>query len=127
MNRTRNRPALDHRRLDVYCRAEELDALIAQLTRHAPNAGGSRLAWAADQADRASGSVMLNIAEACGRRGADRARMLRIARGSLLELDSALRYLAHRGAFPVSALRKASTLIDVVSAMLARFIKVTGR
>ena len=41
---------------------------------------------------------MLNLAEALGREGADRARALRIAWGSALELDAALTRMLHRGA-----------------------------
>jgi four helix bundle protein len=43
---------------------------------------------------RASSSVALNVAEACGKEGAaDRARFFRIARGSALESAAALRVL----------------------------------
>jgi four helix bundle protein len=52
----------------------------------------------------------MNIAEACGREGADRARCLRIARGSALEVDAALTLLAHRGACPALARQDAREL-----------------
>ncbi|MCI0342694.1 MAG: four helix bundle protein [Planctomycetales bacterium] len=50
----------------------------------------------AAQLDDASASVVLNLAEAMGRWGADRARTLRISRGSLLEVDAALGALERR-------------------------------
>lgn len=86
-------PQLDHERLDAYTAAVALDALVVALTRSASRGH----AWLADQAQRASASVVLNLAEALGREGADRARMLRIAKGSALELDAALTLLAQRG------------------------------
>lgn len=47
---------------------------------------------------RAGASVVLNLAEALGREGADRARVLRIVRGSALELDAELTLMRHRSA-----------------------------
>ena len=87
-------PALDHERLDAYRVAVALDAIVVKVARQA----GRGHAWLCDQAQRASGSAVLNLAEAVGREHADRARALRIARGSLLETDAALTLLAHRGA-----------------------------
>jgi four helix bundle protein len=48
----------------------------------------------------ASESAALNLAEAVGRQGADRAQRFRIARGSALEVDAALALLGHRRACP---------------------------
>jgi len=94
LERNNSAPQLDHERLDAYTAAVELDALVVALTRSAPRGH----AWLGDQAQRASASVVLNLAEALGREGADRARMLRISKGSALELDAALTLLAQRGA-----------------------------
>ncbi len=85
---------LDHERLDAYRVAVELDDLVAAASRLSSRGA----AWLWDQALRAAASVVLNIAEACGRDGADRARCLRIARGSALETDAALTLLSHRRA-----------------------------
>ena len=85
---------LQHERLDAYTVAVELDGAVVAIAHRA----GRGHAWIADQAMRASASVVLNLAEALGREGADRARALRIARGSALELDAALTLMLHRGA-----------------------------
>ena len=68
---------LDAERLDVYRVALEFQALAAAVPL------GRGLRELRDQLDRASTSIVLNIAEGAGRRGgADRARFFAIARGS---------------------------------------------
>ncbi len=71
---------LQHERLDPYAVAVKLDVAVVA----AAHKSGPGHAWIADQAMRASASAMFNFAEALGREGADRARALRIARGSAL-------------------------------------------
>ncbi len=105
---------LQHERLDAYSVAVELDGAVVGITRKA----GRGHAWIADQAMRASASVVLNLAEALGREGADRARALRIARGSALELDAALTLMRHRGACRDSERNAAKGLTVRVVAML---------
>jgi len=107
---------LDHERLDVYRVAVELDALVVRIARAAGRGHG----WLCDQAQRASGSVVLNLAEAVGRQGADRARCLRISRGSALETDAALELLVHRGAASIELRVRAHELLRRVVAMLTR-------
>jgi len=109
-------PALDHERLDVYAAAVALDDVVVLIARAAPRGHG----WLGDQAQRASASTVLNLAEALGRQGADRARTLRIARGSALELDAALTLLSHRGACGTQARTQARALTVRVVAMLTR-------
>lgn len=106
----------DHERLDVYTVAVALDGVLVAMVRAAPRGH----AWLADQAQRASASVVLNLAEALGREGADRARMLRIAKGSALELDAALTLLSHRGGCRAAAREEARTLTLRVVAMLTK-------
>ena len=115
-------PALDHERLLVYQLAVQLDALVVTLARGMPR-GHADLC---DQAVRASASTALNIAEAVGRRGADRARCLRIARGSALETDAALTLLAHRAPLAAAERSRARDLSVGVVAMLTRFIERCG-
>ncbi len=67
---------LDHERLDAYTAVVALDGAVVALARKAGRGHG----WLCDQAARASASVVLNLAEALGREGLDRARALRIAR-----------------------------------------------
>jgi four helix bundle protein len=96
--------------------AVELDGLVVAMVRKAPRGH----AWLGDQAQRASASTVLNLAGALGREGADRARALRIARGSALEVDAALTLLAHRGGCGLAGRRDARTLSLRVVAMLTK-------
>ncbi len=109
---------LDHERLDLYAVVVELDEIITGLARRGPRGH----AWLWDQAQRASASAVLNIAEACGREGSDRARCLRIARGSMLETDAALTLLANRGACPEDTRRDARALTVRTVSMVTRLI-----
>ena len=105
---------LDHERLDAYTVAVALDGAVVAIARKAGRGHG----WLCDQASRASASVVLNLAEALGREGLDRARALRIARGSALELDAALTLMLHRGACRAEARNAAKGLTVRVVAML---------
>ena len=105
---------LQHERLDAYRLAVELDGAVVAITHRS----GRGHAWIADQVMRASASVVLNLAEALGREGADRARALRIARGSALELDAALTLMLHRGACREAERLAAKALTVRVVAML---------
>jgi len=116
-------PPLDHERLDVYRVAVELDEVVVTIARAAGRGHG----WLSDQALRAAGSVVLNIAESSGRRGADRARFGRIAHGSALELDAALTLLAHRGACAPASRQRARELTARVVAMLGGLVAAAGR
>ena len=107
---------LDHERLDAYSAALELDGLVVAIARRAPRGH----AWLGDQAQRASASVVLNLAEAMGREGADRARTLKIARGSALEVDAALSLLRQRGACDRASRNEARALNVRVVAMLTK-------
>ena len=105
---------LQHERLDAFSVAIELDGAVVAIAHKS----GRGHAWIADQAMRASASVVLNLAEALGREGADRARALRIARGSALELDAALTLMRHRGACREAERNVAKLLTVRVVAML---------
>ncbi|MBI4913339.1 MAG: four helix bundle protein [Acidobacteria bacterium] len=111
---------LEHERLHAYAAAVELDAAVIALTRRAGRGHG----WLADQATRASASVVLNLAEGMGREGLDRARTLRIARGSALELDAALTLLLNRGACReaerVAAKRLTVRIVSMLTALRNR-------
>ncbi len=105
---------LQHERLDAFAVAIELDSAVVAIAHKS----GRGHAWIADQAMRASASVVLNLAEALGREGADRARALRISRGSALELDAALTLMRHRGACREAERKAAKGLTVRVVAML---------
>ena len=110
----RSNSQLDHERLDVYTAAVDLNGAVVALARKAGRGRG----WLGDQATRASASVVLNPAEALGREGLYRARTLRIARGSALEVDAAPTLLLHRGACRAEARATVKTLTVRVVAIL---------
>ena len=114
---------LDHERLDVWRVGIELDRLVVGIGRGAVRGHG----WFVDQALRASGSALLNLAEAMGRRGADRARCLGIARGSAMELGASLELLRNRGVGPEATHAQARALTLRVVAMLTRLQAVASR
>jgi four helix bundle protein len=114
---------LDHERLDAYRVAVELDELVARLARQ----GSRGQAWLFDQAQRASGSAVLNLAEAIGRDGADRARCLKISRGSALEVDAAMTLLEHRGLCPSTIRGRARQLVGRLAAMLTKMMNRATR
>ena len=108
-------PLLDAERLDAYRVALEFHALAAGLSL------GRGLRELRDQLDRASTSIVLNIAEGAGRRGAaDRARFFAMARGSATECAAILDIVrARRLARPENTTRGRSLLVRVVQ-MLTR-------
>jgi four helix bundle protein len=116
---------LQHERLDAYGIAVELDGAVVAIAHKA----GRGHAWVADQAMRARVSVVLNLAEALGREGADRARALRIGRGSALEPDAALTLMLHRGACRAEERKAAKALtVRVVAKLTAlRILAAPGR
>jgi four helix bundle protein len=110
---------LDHERLDAYRVAVELDALVARLARQCGRGHG----WLVEQTQEASGSAVLNLAEAVGREGADRARCLRIARGSGLEADGGVTLMLNRRLCTPADRRQARQLVLRLTAMLTKMIR----
>jgi four helix bundle protein len=110
---------LDHERLDAYRVAVDLDALVARLARQC----GRGHAWLLEQVQEAAGSVVLNLAEGMGRDGADRARCLKIARGSALEVDGAVTLMTNRRLCTPDERRHARQLVVRVTAMLTKLIQ----
>ena len=110
---------LDHERLHAYQVALELDAVVVEVARQS----GRGNTWLRDQATRASGGVVLQIAEAVGREGADRAQRIRIARGSLLETDATLALFDHRGLCSPEARAAAYGLTVRLAPMLQAFLR----
>lgn len=115
------RAQFDHERLKVYQEALRFVAWAGPLIEELP----AKLA-ARDQLERASTSVVLNLAEGNGKRSAaDRCRYFDIARGSVVECAACLDVLVARQklARPVADEGKA-ILIEVVSmtaGLIARF------
>lgn len=111
----------DHERLKVYQEALRFVAWVGPVIEDLP----AKLS-AKDQLDRASTSVVLNLAEGNGKRShPDRCRHFDIARGSGLECAAALDVLVARQKLtPDLAASGKAILIEVVSmtaGLIARF------
>jgi four helix bundle protein len=105
----------DHERLDVYQVALEFQAVVPQLC---PRRGYAALR---DQLDRASTSILLNVAEGCGRFArADKSHFYLIARGSAMECAAVLDVLLSRGVLAPSVHRHGRGLLARVAQMLTR-------
>jgi four helix bundle protein len=107
-------PQLDANRLHVYGVALELHGLCSMLV-----AALHRIVR--DQLERASLSVVLNVAEAGGRRSRrDKARYYAIARGSATEVGALLDVLALRRLAAPTSIRTGRRLAIRIVQMLTR-------
>ena len=114
------RDPLDFERLDVYRCAIDFLELAARITAHMPR-GHAELR---DQLRRASSSIPLNIAEACGKTShVDRAHFYAIARGSGFECAATLDVLHRFGAVRPEDLEQGKTLLSRVVAMLSKMCR----
>ncbi len=108
---------LDAEKLDAYRIALEFQAIAAQLV---PKRGYAGLR---DQLDRAGISIVLNIAEGCGRRSpADKARFYSMARGSATECAAILDLLGARGVIDDRLRNRARALLVRIVQMLSRLV-----
>ena len=114
----RSAPHLDCERLHCYRVAVEFQVLAARLV--ASRRVGATLR---DQLDRASVSIVLNVAEGAGRRFArDKANFFTIARGSATECAAVLDLLLARGLLSPADHRYGRGLVVRVVQMLTRLI-----
>jgi four helix bundle protein len=107
--------APDCERLDAYRVAVEFQLLAASMC------SSRRLGALRDQLDRASVSVVLNIAEGSGRfTPTEKAHFYLIARGSAMECLAALSLLQARSLVSPELYRRSRPLLTRVVAMLTR-------
>ena len=110
----------DTDRLDVYRVAREFDVFAARVL---PRRGCASLR---DQLQRASASIVLNIAEGCGRYARpDKAHFYLIARGSAMECVGVLDVALGRGLVTAAAHRHGRGLLIRVVQMLTRLASRT--
>ncbi|HEU0029287.1 MAG TPA: four helix bundle protein [Kofleriaceae bacterium] len=115
---------LDHEKLDVYHCALDLLDLLDRVQEAMP-AGRAHLK---DQLDRASTSIVLNIAEGAGEFSlADKQRFYRIAKRSATEAAAILGILGRRASVPFELLHPARLQIIRVVSMLVGLAKRTAR
>src|SRR5882672_9036238 len=108
---------LDAEKLDCYRIALEFQSLAGQLV---PKRGYAELR---DQLERASISIVLNIAEGCGRRSpADKGRFYSMARGSATECAAVLDLLGARGLLDDRFHNRARSLLVRIVQMLSRLV-----
>jgi four helix bundle protein len=108
-------PQLDHERLHVYQLALELHMVLSTLV---PRRGYRVLR---DQLERASLSIVLNIAEGAGRiSGPDKRRFYVLARGSSTECAALLDVLRLRALVDLGRYVSARSLLVRVVQMLSR-------
>jgi len=115
------RAQFDHERLNVYQKALRFVVWVGPIIEGLP----SKLA-AKDQLDRASTSIVLNLAEGNGKRShPDRCRYFDIARGSTVECAACLDVLVRRNHLDIDlAAEGKAILLEVVSmtaGLIARF------
>jgi len=115
-------PLFDAEKLDVYRVAVEFQVLAAGLL---PRRGQATLR---DQLDRASVSIVLNVAEGAGRfSGPDKARFYAMARGSATECGAIVDLVLARGLAPTLDCRRARVLLVRVVQMLTKLmVRVAG-
>jgi four helix bundle protein len=106
---------LDADRLDVYRVAREFDVFAVRVL---PRRGCASLR---DQLQRASSSIVLNIAEGCGRYARlEKAHFYLVARGSAMECAGVLDVALGRGLVTAAAHRHGRGLLARVVQMLTK-------
>ncbi len=115
-------PAFDHEKLTVYQRALEFIEWVSPLLDELPKSLAAQ-----NQLDRASTSIVLNIAEGNGKFGpADRFKYFDIARGSAVECAACLDVLVKKKKCSVDQTAKGKELLHEVVAMLVGLLKLNG-
>ncbi len=105
----------DHQRLDVYQTGRKFAIWRRGIGRRLPSGNGDLM----DQLNRASTSILLNIAEGCGEFSIpDRIRFYRTARRSAAECAAVLDIFEDFELIPAPALEDGRALLSRVIAML---------
>lgn len=109
----------EHERLDVYKAAVGFLALVDEIIEHLPKGRGHL----ADQLERASTSILLNVAEGAGEFASnEKARIYRIARRSATECAAILDVCRTRKLVAPDRLDLGRDLLVRIVAMLTRMI-----
>ncbi|HEV7926983.1 MAG TPA: four helix bundle protein [Verrucomicrobiae bacterium] len=115
-------PLFDHEKLEVYRESLAFVAWLEPLLQKLPKTIAVR-----DQLDRASTSIVLNLAEGNGKYTApDRCRFFDIARGSALECAAALDVLTSQGRAEVTLVANGKERLRRIVSMLVGLIKANS-
>jgi four helix bundle protein len=115
-------PIFDHEKLTVYQRALEFIEWVTPLLEELPKSVAVQ-----NQLDRASTSIVLNIAEGNGKFGpADRFKYFDIARGSTVECAACLDVLVRKKKCSLEQTMPGKSLLHEVVAMLMGLLKLNG-
>jgi four helix bundle protein len=114
---------LAHTRLDIFIVSRNLVSAIYRSIKSFPS--DERYALT-QQIRRAVVSVHLNVAEGCSRKSSsERRRFLEIARGSLIEVDTALSLAVELEYISTECLREEEELINRCFQMLSKMIDLS--
>lgn len=100
-----------------YAIAVALDAITVRIGALA----GKKVAWLAEHATRGSAAVVLHLAESVGAADDVRPQHIACARAAVLECDSALTLLQHRGACPAKLREQTRELTRRLIELLSHF------
>jgi four helix bundle protein len=113
----------DHERLDVYQAALKFVVLTNEIIENLPRGR----AYLADQFQRASTSILLNIAEGAGELSAnEKVRFYRMARRSATECAGILAIIQNLGLARTELQQQGRELLLRVVSMLSKMVKVSA-
>ena len=113
----------DHERLDVYQAAMKFVILTDEIIENLPRGR----AYLADQFQRASTSILLNIAEGVGELSTnEKVRFYRMARRSATECAGILAVIQNLGLTKTDLQKRGRELLLRVVSMLSKMVRVNG-
>jgi four helix bundle protein len=113
----------DHERLDVYQTAMKFVILTDEIIESLPRGR----AYLADQFQRASTSILLNIAEGAGELSTnEKVRFYRMARRSATECAGILAVIQNLGLTKTELQQKGRELLLRVVSMLSKMVQING-
>ncbi len=116
------KPCFDHEELEVYQESLAFVAWLEAILKDLPKAIAVR-----DQLDRASTSIVLNLAEGNGKyTPADRCRFFDISRGSALECAAAFDVLSSQGRCEITVVASGKERLRRIVSMLVGLIKANS-
>ncbi len=115
-------PLFDHEKLEVYQDSLAFIAWLEPFLQKMPRTLAAR-----DQLDRASTSILLNLAEGNGKfPGPDRCRFFAISRGSALECAAALDVIVAKGQLQEPTVRPGKERLRGIVSMLVGLIRANS-